>query len=135
MNWLRALVSKKPNFVKLNRTSRLPCRKSESTMKTGVARTAFASSTKPAGRKPLARPTLQELPTFQSVEILVDSLRFTLSDDRVVEIPLAWSTRLTQATEAQRRQFVLSAYNVFWDEVDEIIGVENLLYGREQLWL
>jgi hypothetical protein len=104
-------------------------------MKIGVARTASVSSTKRAGRKPLTRPALQDLPTFQAIEVGNDSIRFTLSDARVVEIPLDWSTRLAQATEAQQRQFVLSAYNVFWDEVDEIIGVENVLYGREQLWL
>lgn len=49
-------------------------------------------------------------------------------------MPLDWSAPLAKATPEQRQEFKVSPWNVFWDDLDEIIGVENLLYGRK-LWL
>lgn len=56
------------------------------------------------------------------------------SDGRIVLMPLDWSAPLAKATPEQRQEFKVSPWNVFWDDLDEIIGVENLLYGRK-LWL
>ena len=74
---------------------------------------------------------MRDLPTFKRVFFQDDRIGFDLSDGRTVLIPLAWSKRLTNATPKQRRAYELTELNVFWDEIDEIIGVENLLYGRE----
>jgi len=49
-------------------------------------------------------------------------------------MPLDWSTPLANATPEQRQAFKVSPWNVFWDDLDEIIGVEHLLYGQ-RLWL
>lgn len=77
------------------------------------------------------RPRFSELPTFTAVDVSYDFIWFTLSDGRKVAIPLAWSILLSATTVTQRGNFTVSAYNVFWDDVDEIIGVENVLFGKE----
>lgn len=86
-------------------------------------------------KRAVSRPALADLPTFTDVSFREDQIWFVLSDGRTVSIPLEWSKRLQAATPAQRYQCKLSAYNIFWDEVDEIIGVENVLYGKQGLYL
>lgn len=80
------------------------------------------------------RPFFADLPTFVRVFFRGDRIGFELSDGRTILIPLEWSKPLAAATPKQRRSFEMTELNVFWDEIDEIIGVENLLYGR-QLYL
>jgi hypothetical protein len=59
----------------------------------------------------------------------MDRISFSLDDGREISIPLVWSERLLRATPEQRQRFIMSDLNVFWDDVDEIIGVQNILYG------
>lgn len=77
------------------------------------------------------RLNLSELPTFTNIQVDSDEIIFSLSDGRIVTIPLAWSKLLSAASSSQRTNFIVSDYNVFWDDIDEIIGVENVLFGRE----
>lgn len=77
------------------------------------------------------RLKFSQLPTFTAVEVSNEFIWFTLSDGRKVAVPLAWSKLLSIATINQRNNFTVSAYNVFWDDIDEIIGVENVLFGKE----
>ncbi|MBC7568818.1 MAG: DUF2442 domain-containing protein [Spirosoma sp.] len=73
---------------------------------------------------------MRELPTFRRVFFQGEQIGFDLSDGRTTLIPLHWSKRLADASFEQRSAFELTELNIFWDEVDEVIGVENLLYGR-----
>lgn len=77
------------------------------------------------------RPKFADLPTFTGVQVNPDTIWFSLSDGRTITIPLVWSKLLSAASASQRSNFIVSAYNVFWDDIDEIIGVENVLYGKE----
>ncbi len=77
------------------------------------------------------RPKFADLPTFTDVQVNSDTIWFSLNDGRTVTIPLAWSKLLSTASAGQRTNFIVSAYNVFWDDIDEIIGVENVLFGKE----
>ncbi len=77
------------------------------------------------------RLNLSELPTFTNVRVDSDEIIFSLSDSRTVTIPLAWSKLLSEASASQRTNFIVSDYNVFWDDIDEIIGVENVLFGKK----
>jgi hypothetical protein len=67
------------------------------------------------------------------MNVVVDNERisFSLSDGRTISIPLVWSARLMAATSEQRQVFIITPWNIFWDEADEIIGVENVLYGHK----
>lgn len=74
---------------------------------------------------------MRDLPTFTRVFFRAEQVGFELSDGRTILIPLQWSKPLAAASLKQRRSFEMTELNVFWDEIDEIIGVENLLYGRK----
>lgn len=67
-----------------------------------------------------------------------DEIAFVLDDERIVYpayggvyIPLAWSKKLHKAKPKQRQNFKNNGIDVFWDDVDEIIGVKNILFGKE----
>lgn len=54
----------------------------------------------------------------------------SLSDGRVLGVPLAWFPRLLKGTREQREQFQISTRGLHWEELDEDISVEGLLEGR-----
>ncbi len=51
-------------------------------------------------------------------------------DGRVVTFPLNWSEKLLGASPEQRQEFEFNAHYIFWDNLDEIIGVRNILFGE-----
>lgn len=55
-----------------------------------------------------------------------------LSDGRSLGIPLAWFPRLLAATQAQRKDYFISAsgLGLHWDKLDEDISVAALLAGH-----
>ena len=73
------------------------------------------------------------MPTFENIEFTKEkTIRFYLSDKRIIEIPL--SLRLKKATKKQKENMdYQNGHFVFWDDIDEIIGVKNLLDGTFKL--
>ncbi|HBF29607.1 DUF2442 domain-containing protein [Rhizobium sp.] len=59
-----------------------------------------------------------------------DDMWVSLSDGRVLGVPLAWFPRLLNASKEQRHQFELSISGIHWDELDEDISVAGLIAGR-----
>ncbi len=59
-----------------------------------------------------------------------DTLWVTLSDGRILGVPLAWFPRLLNASPDQLADYELSPYGVHWDDLDEDISVEGLLAGQ-----
>ncbi|MDQ6755642.1 MAG: DUF2442 domain-containing protein [Bacteroidota bacterium] len=72
-----------------------------------------------------------DLPKIKNVFFIKDEIAFELDDERIIYIPLAWSKKLLNAKPSQRKNFKNSGLHVFWDDVDEIIGVKNILFGKE----
>ena len=70
-----------------------------------------------------------EMPTFKEVTFVSGSISFHLSDSRVITIPLAWVPKLESVTPEVREGYILRGHFVFWESIDEIIGVKNLLNG------
>jgi len=70
-------------------------------------------------------------PRIQRVRVTTDQIIADLVDGRVINVPLAWSWRLSEATPTQRANFRLigTGQGVHWPDVDEDISVEGLLYG------
>jgi hypothetical protein len=71
------------------------------------------------------------------MDISADSVRFdddtmwvTLTDARVIGVPLAWFPRLMRATAAERAGVEISPYGLHWPTIDEDISVSGLLAGR-----
>jgi len=75
--------------------------------------------------------SFNQLPKIKDVAFIKDEIAFILDDERIVYIPLSWSKKLQKAKPQQRRNFKNSGVHVIWDDVDEIIGVKNILFGKE----
>ena len=75
--------------------------------------------------------SFNQLPKIKNVAFIKDEIAFVLDDGRVVYIPVNWSKKLSKATPKQRQNFKNNGIHVFWDGVDEIIGVKNILFGKE----
>ncbi len=70
-----------------------------------------------------------EMPTIISITFGNELISFVLSDCRIITIPLAWVPKLEAASEAVRENHIIRGHFVFWEDVDEIIGVKNLING------
>jgi hypothetical protein len=60
-----------------------------------------------------------------------DTLSVSLKDGRTITVPLAWYPKLLKGSEAQRRNWQVSAggYGIHWPDVDEDLSTEGLLRG------
>jgi hypothetical protein len=54
----------------------------------------------------------------------------TLSDGRVLGVPLAWFPQLMAADAAAQEAFALSPMGIHWDGLDKDISIAGLLAGR-----
>lgn len=70
-----------------------------------------------------------EMPVFKRITFTDEIIAFQLSDNRIVSIPIHWVPKLEKASKTIRENYILRGHFVFWEDVDEIIGVKNLLNG------
>lgn len=75
--------------------------------------------------------SFKQLPKIENVAFIKDEIAFILNDGRIIYIPIKWSKKLLKATYEQRQNFKNNGIHVFWDDVDEIIGIKNILFGKE----
>lgn len=73
----------------------------------------------------------KQLPKIKDVAFIKDEIAFVLDDERIIYIPLYWSKKLQKAKPPQRQNYKNNGIHVFWDDIDEIIGVKNILFGKE----
>ncbi len=68
---------------------------------------------------------------IKSITINEDTLSAHLYDGRTITVPLAWSWRLSEATQEQRENYEIigEGLAVHWPEIDEDISAEGMLYG------
>jgi hypothetical protein len=66
----------------------------------------------------------------ESVRFDEDVMWVTLTDGRVLGVPLAWFPRLMKADPAAREAVEISPFGLHWEVLDEDISVEGLLAGR-----
>ena len=64
-----------------------------------------------------------------------DTLIADLEDGRSIAVPIGWYPRLAHGTPAERANFQVSGagYGIHWPDLDEDIGVEGLLLGKQSL--
>jgi len=89
---------------------------------------SIVKTPKPKNTKPKA-DSFVALPTVSSVQFADELVTFVLSDKRMITLPVCWIPKLDSASPVQRRNYTVRGHFVFWDELDEIIGVKNLLNG------
>jgi hypothetical protein len=70
-------------------------------------------------------------PRLLDIQITEDEIIARLVDGRTISVPLAWSWRLSEATEKQRQhyEFIGDGHGIHWPDLDEDISVEGMLYG------
>ena len=68
----------------------------------------------------------------ENVRVTSESLCVELSDGRNVTAPLAWFPRLQHGTAKERNNWRLigKGYGIHWEDLDEDISVENLIFGQ-----
>ena len=71
----------------------------------------------------------------EAVTCTEDELIVTLSDGRVISVPLVWFPRLAHATKKQREVYEIlgSGTGIHWPEIDEDISVSGLLAGTPSI--
>lgn len=76
--------------------------------------------------------TLANSPAAVGVEVSEDELTVSLSDGRIVRVPLSWFPRLSNALPRHRASWELlgGGHGIHWPELDEDISVENVLLGQ-----
>jgi hypothetical protein len=69
------------------------------------------------------------------VMITDDTLSVDLADGRTIAVPLVWYPRLAYGTDQERLNFQIAGagYGIHWPDLDEDIGVEGLLLGKQSL--
>jgi len=73
------------------------------------------------------------LPRVVNVTVTDDTLSVDLEDGRTIAAPIGWYPRLAHGTSAERANVQISGagYGMHWPELDEDIGVEGLLLGKQ----
>ena len=68
-----------------------------------------------------------------NVTVTDDTLSVDLEDGRTIAVPIGWYPRLAHGTPAERTNFEISGagYGIHWPDLDEDIGVEGLLLGKQ----
>jgi hypothetical protein len=66
------------------------------------------------------------------VQITENTLSVSLSDGRVVSVPISWYPRLSHALPQHLKVWELigRGYGIHWPKVDEDISIENILLGQ-----
>ena len=70
-------------------------------------------------------------PRIKNIKVNEDTITAQLEDGRTISVPLVWSWRLSEATNAQRKNYQLigNGIGVHWPDIDEDISAEGMLYG------
>ncbi len=89
---------------------------------------------KPAAEDPKPRPGRAFVPTTalaMKVEFDETAMRVTLTDARVLEVPLAWFPRLRKATPDQlaKCEIIGAGSGIHWPDLDEDLSIAGLMAG------
>ena len=74
-------------------------------------------------------------PKVMSVMVTDDTLSVDLLDGRTIAVPLMWFPRLAYGSREERANFQIAGagYGIHWPDLDEDIGVEGLLLGKQSI--
>jgi Protein of unknown function (DUF2442) len=81
----------------------------------------------------MATLRLETDPLAAQIRVTDEKLIVDLIDGRGLIVPLSWYPRLLHASQAERQNWQLlgDGYAIEWIDLDEHIGVEGLLAGRQ----
>jgi Protein of unknown function (DUF2442) len=116
----------KTTSVSTTKTSVRPVQSVKGTAKSSIDRAV--QSTSPQELSP------EFLPDLTAVSVSDTMVVCAFDDGHTVSFPLQWSAKLSRATTSQQQAFDFNAHFIFWDEIDEIIGVRNVLLRKQLNW-
>ena len=69
----------------------------------------------------------------KSVKFVNDMMEVTLTDGRIISVPVIWFPLLHEATPEQRENFEIGGGGVslHWEEIDEDLSIASLLAGGD----
>lgn len=84
----------------------------------------------------IARPRRSYVPTCalaSTVEFTDEMMQVTLTDGRVLSVPLTWFPVLSHASPEQRQRFEIGAggRGLHWPDLDEDLSVAGLMAGAD----
>jgi hypothetical protein len=70
-------------------------------------------------------------PRIISIKVTKEAITSRLTDGRTISVPLAWSWRLSNATQTQRNNFEIigNGEGVHWPDLDEDLSAKGMLQG------
>lgn len=70
------------------------------------------------------------LPAILKVTFEKDYMEVSLSDGRILSVPLAWYPRLSGASKSQLKNYEISpsGYGIHWPSLDEDLSVKGFLF-------
>lgn len=76
---------------------------------------------------------MKNVPRVNNISITDDTLSVDLEDGRTVSVPIGWYPRLAHGTSAERANVQISGagFGIHWPDLDEDIGVEGILIGKQ----
>lgn len=76
-----------------------------------------------------------EVQRIIGVAVTEDTLTVDLEDGRTLSVPIGWYPRLAYGTPEERNRFEIGGggYGIHWPDLDEDIGVEGLLLGKQSM--
>jgi hypothetical protein len=68
---------------------------------------------------------------IKSAEIIEESLVVSVTDGRIISVPLTWYPRVLEASETAQKKFHLigPGTGIHWDEIDEDVSLQGILAG------
>jgi hypothetical protein len=90
-------------------------------------------STSVRSRRVVQRAYVPTTALAKAVTFDSDLMHVTLTDGRVISVPIMWFPVLRTASPEQRRQYEIGGGGVslHWPELDEDLSVANLLAGAD----
>lgn len=78
-------------------------------------------------------PSAIQTPKAISVKVTDDTLTVDLQDGRTISVPIGWFPRLANGSVEERNSFQISGAGrgIHWPALDEDIGIEGLLLGKQ----
>lgn len=67
----------------------------------------------------------------RAIEFSDDMMQVSLTDGRIISVPIVWFPRLSKATREQLENYEISpaGIGIHWPEIDEDLSVAGLLAG------
>lgn len=86
-----------------------------------------------SGKQKIRRAFVPKTALAKSVRFSNDMMEVTLTDGRILSVPVIWFPLLHEATPAQREKYEIGSggISLHWEEIDEDISVASLLAGGD----